>query len=512
MAPEQARGEPLDPRTDLFSLGSVLYMLCTGQFPFHGATNAEVLDAVVNQTPVPIARLQKGIPQRLIEIIDRLHAKDRTERYKSADEVASALGAILNDPAEKWAFVPTVEVRKLIPSKPRRRIPRIAVAAMIFLLIGGLIATEVTGITHLRATAIDYMFHIRSMVRTTLGDEMPLQVLNSGRESRAPVRMEPPPVPTTESPTVVARMAGHQGPVRNLAVSRDGKWLLSGSGWPQGDRSIRLWDLASSKEVRRFDERDDQIYAVAFSPDSALALSGGKGGKARLWDVKTGMLVRTCGEDNGPIFAATFAPDGKTFIAAGGDGKICHYNVETGELLRTFEGHIAPIISAVFSPDGKRIASGAQDATARIWDVETGKEVHQLGGHQGWVGCVAFSPDGHTVAAGAREIRLFDVRSGKLIRELDGHKFGTNTVTYSPDGHLLISGGYDTVVRIWDPTTGRQLDKLVEHKDWVWSLVVTPDGKQFLSAGGGIRRGDEYFAGTDFAIRIWKLPTLRPEK
>jgi serine/threonine-protein kinase len=103
MAPEQARGEPLDHRADLFSLGSVLYVMCTGRPPFRARTTAAVLLRVIQDTPHSIGDLNSDVPAWLVEIIETLHAKDPAARLQSASKVAAILRqhlAHLRDPAQ----------------------------------------------------------------------------------------------------------------------------------------------------------------------------------------------------------------------------------------------------------------------------------------------------------------------------------------------------------------------------------------------------------------------------
>src|SRR5262249_47297334 len=95
MAPEQARGEPIDHRGDLFSLGSVLYALCTRVPPFRGATTVAVLRHVSDQAPRPIRELNPDIPVWLERLVERLMARDPAERFQSAAEVVELLEGYL---------------------------------------------------------------------------------------------------------------------------------------------------------------------------------------------------------------------------------------------------------------------------------------------------------------------------------------------------------------------------------------------------------------------------------
>jgi len=92
MAPEQARGEALDHRADLFSLGSVLYTMCTGRPPFRAGNALAVLRRVSEDAPRPIRETNPEVPDWLAAVIDKLQAKDPGERFQSAGEVVEVLG------------------------------------------------------------------------------------------------------------------------------------------------------------------------------------------------------------------------------------------------------------------------------------------------------------------------------------------------------------------------------------------------------------------------------------
>ena len=103
MSPEQARGEPVDARSDLFSLGSVLYTMCTGRPAFRADNAVAILRRVCDDTPRPIREVNPEIPEWLEAIVNKLLAKDPAQRFQTAAEVAEQLGqhlANLQNPAQ----------------------------------------------------------------------------------------------------------------------------------------------------------------------------------------------------------------------------------------------------------------------------------------------------------------------------------------------------------------------------------------------------------------------------
>jgi hypothetical protein len=149
MAPEQAKGESVDHRTDLFSLGSVMYAMCTGRSPFRAQTTIGVLRRICEDDPRPICQIRPETPQWCVEIIEKLHEKDPAQRFQSADEVSELLAghlAHLQQPA-------VVPMPARLPRRHRWRVGpagrRWRMAAVVFLLpIGALAVTEAVGITH----------------------------------------------------------------------------------------------------------------------------------------------------------------------------------------------------------------------------------------------------------------------------------------------------------------------------------------------------------------------------
>jgi formylglycine-generating enzyme required for sulfatase activity len=165
MSPEQARGEGVDHRSDLFSLGSVLYSLCTGEAPFRCSTSLGMLKQVCEEAPHPIRDLNAEIPDWLCAVVDKLHAKLPAERFQSAAELAETLGRYLAHLQQPAIPFPTTMPLTAGPEKlslasigSRWRVARRRwmIAAVAALMIAGvtLSLTDASGITHLAATVI----------------------------------------------------------------------------------------------------------------------------------------------------------------------------------------------------------------------------------------------------------------------------------------------------------------------------------------------------------------------
>jgi serine/threonine protein kinase len=162
MAPEQAAGEPVDARADLFSLGSVLYEMCTGRPAFRAATTVAVIRRVCDETPRPIREVNPDVPEPLCRVIDRLHAKKPAGRPASAREVVDLLTQLLSELNQsdprllRGTSTGQGPARHAGPADRRTGLSRpwLWAAAALALLAVGLGLAEATGVTEVRATVI----------------------------------------------------------------------------------------------------------------------------------------------------------------------------------------------------------------------------------------------------------------------------------------------------------------------------------------------------------------------
>jgi serine/threonine protein kinase/tetratricopeptide (TPR) repeat protein len=149
MSPEQARGEEADPRSDVWSLGVMVYELLAGEPPFTGEHQAAVMYAIMHEEHEPITRLRSDMPSGLETLIDKCMAKDREERYQTVVDLLADLGR-----CERETTVPTTESRSTAPSPARReRVPRqiqwtmLALIAVLVVVIGYRYLTHSTGLS-----------------------------------------------------------------------------------------------------------------------------------------------------------------------------------------------------------------------------------------------------------------------------------------------------------------------------------------------------------------------------
>jgi hypothetical protein len=151
MSPEQAEGKAVDHRSDLFSLGSVLYACCTGRAPFRAGSAVAALRRVCDDTPRPIREANPEIPHWLCDVIGKLHAKNLANRFQSAAEVAEVLRQHLARLQQ-----PTVapEPTPALPRPPAiHRMRWLPVAVVLVGLLAALALTEATGMTDVAGAA-----------------------------------------------------------------------------------------------------------------------------------------------------------------------------------------------------------------------------------------------------------------------------------------------------------------------------------------------------------------------
>lgn len=277
-------------------------------------------------------------------------------------------------------------------------------------------------------------------------------------------------------------LAGHTGEVTSLDISRDGKYVVSGSE----DCTVRLWDFITGTQIKMLKGHEAGIGDVCFCNNGRGVLSGDRLGAIRSWNVDTAKTTwENDGRKRGGITGLASFADGKRFAYASDIGVAGLIEAGQGKEIRVFgEKKRGALHDVAVSRDGKFVLTCGDDKTVRLWDAGDGRERTVFQGHDDGVISACFSDDGKMVLSGSRDntVRLWNTASGEEIRTFKGHTFSVYSVCFSPDGLQVMSASWDHTVRIWDAKTGNMVFKIESLDSRFSNLVCNPDGRSVIMA------------------------------
>jgi WD40 repeat protein len=527
MSPEQCiDARDLDVRSDIYSLGVVLYELLCGRPPldFGAATLPEMARIVQTEPPVRPSALVPAVRGDLETIVLKALAKDRARRYRSVAALADDLRAFeRGEPIQ--ARAPSLGYHVALFARRNRVLFRSAVAIVVMAVV----ATTVSVRFALGEREARAQQELSAYLANIAAADLALRTFDAAEARR---RLDDTPAARRGFEWWL--LAGRLDLERR--VLRGPSHECRAIDW-RGDRIatiftggtkpvLALWDAPSGVEIARSGELPPSVDPMRIAcVDDARVAWGANDGRIRVWDTATGAVLTSTVAHTGTVVGLCATPSGQLVSASrdgtvrrwdgasgeslstlvsgttqwvslaldvaceraavgANDGSVAVLSLDDGAVLQVLTGPQRMVLATAFHPDGASVAAASADGSVRLFDVASGRELRHFVGHGSEVSGVRFCDGGRLLASSSRDgtLRIFETATGLPVRVLYGHRAWVICLAASPAADLLASGAQDGTVRIWDPLVDRGSRRLADHRGLVRSLAFSPDGTLLATA------------------------------
>jgi WD40 repeat protein/serine/threonine protein kinase len=540
VAPEQALdAHSADIRSDIYSLGCVLYYLLAGRLPFVEETEVKTVLAHIEKEPTPVHECRTEVPEALSAVVTRMMAKDAGQRYQTPAEVARALAPFSRVRQQKGS-PPTTEpvaVRQRTgtmmasDTNPLYALKNEAAAASLAApLLANPVAAPGSEFERLSTERAQPKHQIKgwglsagkggdwwrtwwlpivagggTLALILLGIIIAIKYRGSdGKTAELSLEIKPSIPATTAKVGEPGSKA--QGKDKDEA-KKDDPVPKPEPGEPRGQTSVadtrpEIPPEPSTQPLPFFSERltykghGGPVWSVCFSPDGTRIASGSEDRTVKVWKPGSGEAPLTL--SYGPVFSVCFSSDGSRIAGGSLDSTIKVWDALKGQETLFLKGHRRGVNAVRFSPDGTRIASASADQTVKVWDTKTGQCLLTYRKHESPVDSACFSPDGLRIASASlsnEAVNVWDATTGREILAIKGRAGCVRSPCFSPDSTQIAGVCEDGTVKIWSAATGQELKTLQGHSGTFLSVCFSQDGRHLVA--GSI----------DGTIKVWNLTT-----
>jgi WD40 repeat protein len=244
----------------------------------------------------------------------------------------------------------------------------------------------------------------------------------------------------------------HNGPVYSLAVTPDGKRVVSGSS----DNTLKVWGLESGQCIVTLKGHSRDVNVLALTPGGERLVSGSDDSTLKVWDLLSGHCLATFKGHTQEVSNVAITPNGENIVSISTDKTLKVWELKSGNCLLTNDigDSTGFFVQLAITPDGKQAISryGLSDHFIGIWNIETGENLMTLEGHTDTVKGVAVTPDGKKLVSSSEDktLKVWDLESGQCLATFKGHTGPLYGVAVAPDGKRVVSGSYDNTLRVWE--------------------------------------------------------------